>query len=122
MTSRVVYGLVGDINFATKIAKTAKEFSLSVCNSDKAESLLKLAKERTPKFVILDLEKCEREAFLLLKKFREDEILNKIPVIGCLFGNGVMAKDEAQRAGCAKVYMKTELNREWEYIWTRYGI
>ncbi len=117
----IVYGLVRDLFVATKIAQAAKHCHLAVHNSDKAGTLLAHVKERKPVLVILDWDGCEAEAFKFLKEMNENADLKRVPSVGYLSQAKSPTRDEAQRAGCHRVYTKTEFMHELETLIARYA-
>ncbi len=116
-----VFGLVSNLLFASKIAQSAKHHHLGAHNFDKADPLLEHAKARPPMLVILDWDGCEREAFKVLKAFREDKALQAIPVVGYLSHTKIELKKEAETAGCLRVYTKSEFTRVLDDLVIRYG-
>lgn len=116
-----VFGLVSNIFFASKIAQSAKHCHLAVHNFDKAEPLLEHAKKRAPLLVILDWDGCEAEAFKLLKELKANADLKGVPTVGYLSHVKAAVKDEAERAGCHRVYPKSEFTRVLDDILVRYS-
>ncbi len=116
-----VYGLVSDILFASKIAQAAKHVHLAVHNFDKAEPLLQHTKQRPPVLIILDWDRCEAEAFKVLKELSSNADLKSVPSVGYLSQIKAPLKEEAQRAGCHRVYTKTEFTRSLEDLLVRYS-
>src|SRR3990167_4097910 len=108
LLGRPVYGLVTDMNLATRIAKTAESLHLGVRNFDKVEPLIQWAKREIPCLVILDWESKEADAYKALKELRELTDLRKTTVIGFVTAAKRQVGEEAQRAGCLKVYLKTD--------------
>lgn len=108
----IVYGLLRDISVATKIALAAKQAHLSAHNFDRAETLMARAKERKPSLLILDWDACEAEAFKVLKEMNQSADLKSVTNVGYLTGSKTVLMDEARRAGCHRVYPKTEFMRE----------
>lgn len=115
-----VFGLVSNLLFASKIAQSAKHQHLGAHNFDKGDSLLEHARAKRPRLVILDWDGCEREAFKLLKVFREDAALKTIPVVGYLSHTKMDLKKEAETAGCLRVYTKSEFTRVLDDLLIRY--
>ena len=116
-----VYGLVKDLLVATRIAQAAKHCHLTVHNFDKAEPLLAHAREHTPRLVILDWDGCEAESFKVLKEMRENADLKSVPNAGYLSQSKSMVREEARRAGCHRVYTKSEFMHDLEMLMTRYA-
>lgn len=116
-----VYGLVSNLLFASKIAQSAKHSHLSIHNFDKAAPLLEHAKKRRPSLVVIDWDGCEAEGFNLLKQFRENVDLKGVPVVGYVSHTKTALKDEAQRAGCQRVYAKSEFTRILDDLLARYS-
>lgn len=114
-------GLVSKVDLATRLAKVAKEFGLTVRNSDQASTVVRWAKEKAPLFVILDWDGCEAEAFKVLKEFSADADLKKVPRVGCLSQEKFNLKREAEMAGCDRVYLKTEFLRDLKDLFIRYA-
>lgn len=121
-THQGVFALVGDMAAATQIAKCAAGLHVAVRNFDKAERLVTQAKHERPFLVILDLEKCEAEAFRALKELHENADLKSVPAVGFVTQAKVMVKPEAEKAGCSRVYMKTEFGRELPDLISRYAV
>ena len=117
----IVYGLVRDLFVATKIAQAAKHCHLAVHNSDKADTLWAHAKERKPVLVILDWDGCEAEAFKFLKEMGQNADFKMVPSVGYLSQVKSVTRDEAQRAGCHRVYTKTEFMHDLETLIARYA-
>lgn len=121
-STRVVYGLVRDMAVASQIVKYAKQFYSTAQNFDRAEALLEHAREVRPFLVILDLEHCEREAFQVLNEMRQNADLRGVPKVGFVTREKEMIKPEAEKAGCFRVYKKTEFGCELPDLITRYAI
>ena len=119
---RGVFGLVRDMAVAAQIAKCAAGLHIGVRNFDKAQKLIEQAVIERPFLVILDLEKCEAEAFRALKELRESADLKNVPAVGFVTQAKAMVKPEAEKAGCSRVYMKTEFSRELANLITRYAV
>ena len=116
-----VYGLVSNIAMASKIADAARKCHLAVHNFDRAEPLITHAIQKKPKLVILDWDACEAEAFKTLKELAKNADLKGVPAVGYVSGAREVLKQEAQRAGCYRVYSKTEFIKEMELIMARYA-
>ena len=119
---RGVFALVADMVAATQIVKCAARFHIGVRNFDSAHKLAEQAAIERPFLVILDLEKREAEAFLALNELHENADLKGIPVVGFVTQDKVMVKPEAEKAGCFRVYMKTEFGRELPDLIARYAV
>ncbi len=116
-----VFGLVSDLSMATRIAKAARQCHLAVHNFDHAEALIRHAREKAPVLIILDWDKREAESFKVLKELRSNADVKGVATIGYISGTRENLKDEAQRAGCHRVYGKTELTRDLEQLLARYA-
>jgi PleD family two-component response regulator len=121
-TRRGIFTLVADMATATQIVKCAAGLHIGVRNFDSAEKLVAQAVNEKPFLVILDLEKREAEAFRVLNEMRQNADLKGIPVVGFLTQAKVMAKPEAEKAGCFRVYMRTEFGRELPDLIARYAV
>jgi len=117
-----VFGLIGDLFYASKIAQLAKHYHLDIHNSDSSESLLNHAAIKLPCIAILDWDHCEAEAFKLLRAFKSDEKLTKVPIVGYLSGARADLKREGENAGCMRIYSKIEFIRVLEDLLVRYGL
>lgn len=115
----IIYGLLKDISTASKIAQAAKLANLESHNFDQAGALLSHAKERKPVLVILDWDSCEAEAFKVLKEMNQNADLRGVTNVGYLSGSKTVLMEEARRAGCHRVYQKTEFLRELTLIAAR---
>lgn len=116
-----VFGLVSEIDMASRIAKAARHCRLPVHNFDQAEALLRGAREKRPVLILLDLEKREAEAFKVLNELRSNADLKGVAAVGYVSGVRESLKDEARRAGCDRVYGKTELIKDLEHLFARYA-
>ncbi|HNX69098.1 MAG TPA: hypothetical protein PLL75_06665 [Candidatus Omnitrophota bacterium] len=117
-----VYALVRDMVEAARIVKCAGALHVQVRNFDRAGMLLQQAHQESPFLVILDLEHLEAEAFITLKDMRENADLKDVPAVGFVTQAKNMIKPEAEKAGCFRVYMKTEFGRELPDLLTRYAL
>lgn len=117
-----VYGLVSNLLFATKIAQSAKHCHLAVHNFDKAEPLLEHARKKPPALIILDWDGCEAEAFKVLKELKASADLKGVPSVGYLSHIKTALKEEAERAGCHRVYSKSEFTRTLDDLLMRYAL
>jgi len=121
-THRSVFSLVRDMTAATQIVKAAAGLHISVRNFDRAERFLAQAVSEPPFLVILDLEKCEVEAFRVLNELHKNADLKNVPAVGFVTQAKGMVKPEAEKAGCFRVYMKTEFGRELPDLISRYAV
>lgn len=121
-TKRSVLALVGDMATATQIVKCAAGLHIGVRNFDNAERLITQAVLERPCLVLLDLEKREAEAFRTLKVLRENADLKNVPAVGFVTQAKALVKPEAEKAGCSRVYLKTEFGRELPNLIVRYAI
>ena len=121
-TRRSVFALVADMTAATQIAKCAAGLHVGVRNFDNAEKLVGQAASEKPFLLILDLEKREAEAFRVLNELRHNADLKSIPAVGFVTQAKVMVKPEAEKAGCLRVYMKTEFGKELPDLIARYAV
>lgn len=119
---RSVFALVADMAAATLIVKCADRLHVGVRNFDSAEKLVAQAAVERPFLVILDLEKREAEAFRALNELRKSADLKNVPAVGFVTQAKGMVKPEAEKAGCSRVYMKTEFGRELPDLITRYAV
>ena len=117
----IVYGLVRDMTIAVQIVKCANRFGLKARNFDKADKVLESVKAEKPFLVILDFEHCEAEAYKTLKELLENADSKNVPFIGFVDKSRAQVKEEAERAGCQRVYMKTEFGRELPNFMMRYA-
>ena len=116
-----VFGLVSNLLMASKIAQSAAHCHLSIHNFDEAEALLAHSKQKPPILIILDWDDREAEAFKLLEKMKRDEDLKKVPAVGYVSQTKAALKSEAQRAGCDRVYSKSDFLKSLNDILMRYA-
>jgi len=121
MGGGAVFGLVSDLLTASKIAQSAKHHHLGVHNFDRAKPLMEHAEQKPPVFVILDWDGCEAEAFQLLKDLGASASLKKIPTVGFVSQAKINLREEAQAAGCDRVYPKTEFLKSLDDLLVRYA-
>lgn len=117
---RIFYGLLKDIQVATKVAQAVKLCKGTVHNFDRSQPLIEHMKTRKPVMVLLDWDGCEAEGFKVLKEMRENADLKSVPSIGYVSGSKPLVREEAQRAGCLRVYLKTEWMQDLPGILARY--
>lgn len=120
--SRGVYALVRDMGTAMQIVKNAEALHLSARNFDKAQTLIECLKAEKSFLVILDFEKCEAESFQALNELRQNADLKSIPVVGFVTQTKAPVKSEAEKAGCLRVYMKTEFVKGLSGLIARYAV
>jgi DNA-binding NtrC family response regulator len=121
-TRRSVFALVADMATATQIVKCAAGLHIRVRNFDSAEKLVAQAAIERPFLVILDLEKREAEAFRALNELHKNADFKDVPAVGFVTQAKVMVKPEAEKAGCFRVYLKTEFGRELPDLIARYAV
>ncbi|HPW77400.1 MAG TPA: response regulator [Candidatus Omnitrophota bacterium] len=120
-SGRFVYGLVRDLAMAKQLVKCASRFGIRARNFDRADSLMKSVEETKPFLVILDFENLECESYKTLKEIRESADAKGVPVIGFVSQSRSAVKEEAERAGCDRVYLKTVFNRDLPELIARYA-
>lgn len=120
-SGRFVYGLVRDLTVAGQLVKCASRFGLRARNFDHTDSLMESVKEIRPFLVILDFENLEYESYKTLKEIRENADAKVVPVIGFVSQSCSAVREEAEKAGCDRVYLKTEFNRDLSELITRYA-
>lgn len=118
----MVFGLLGDVGTASRIAKAAKLCHLEVHNFDKSETLKDHFKRTIPILLLIDWDLREAEAYHLLNEMAENADFKRVPKIGFVSQSKEALKREAQRAGCDRVYFKTEFLRELNNIFMRYAL
>ena len=111
--------LVANVGMATRLVKTAKHFHTQLNCFDDADRLLAFAREKPPMFIILDWDEREAQAFRLLQALRSTD-LDKVPTVGFSSQSKGSLREEAQRAGCHRVYPKSEFIRNLDDIFMRY--
>ena len=119
---RVLYALVRDMAAASRIAKSAGALHVAARNFDRARTLLDHAMKEKPCLVVLDFETCEVEAFQVLKELSENADLKGVSAVGVVTQAKAMVKPEAEKAGCLRVYLKTEFGRELPDLIARYAV
>ena len=120
-TRQSVFALVADMATATQIVKCAAGLHIGVRNFDSAAKLVAQAAIERPFLVIFDLEKREAEAFRALNELHKNADLKDVPAVGFVTQAKVMVKPEAEKAGCFRVYLKTEFGRELSNLIARYA-
>lgn len=116
----LVLGLISSIPVATKIAKAAKNYSLEVHNSSRGEALLQRMATSKVVLLFLDFDGCEAEAFSLLQALKKTGSSSpRVPIFGFVSQSKLNVKEEAQRAGCDRVYFKTEFLSDLENLLAR---
>ncbi|MBU9889489.1 MAG: hypothetical protein KTQ49_06445 [Candidatus Omnitrophica bacterium] len=118
---KVLFALVRDMAMASRVVKNAKALHITARNFDRAQTLLEHASRERPYLVILDLETCEVEAFRVLKELRENADLKRVPAVGVVTQERALVKPEAEKAGCLRVYLKTEFNKTLPDLIARYA-
>lgn len=116
-----VCGLVFDILVATKIAQMAQRCHYSVHNFDSAERLLGHCRQHIPSLIIIDWERREAEAFKMLKEISSNADFKSVGIVGFTSAKKTTLGEEARRAGCERVWPKTEFMKDLENIFARYA-
>lgn len=116
-----VLGLVADLLVAGKIAQAARHCHLACHNSDHGDALMAHARQKRPAVILVDWNGCEAEAFKFLNLLRQDADLRRVPVVGYLSQSKSALLEEARKAGCDRLYPKTEFLRTLEEIIARYA-
>lgn len=114
-----IASFVGDMAMATRITKAAKQCGLAVKNFDHIEPLLKHAETKVPEVVFMDWDRLEAKCYELLQLARNLDTWSTVSLIGYVSQNKAALKEEAQRAGCQRVYSKTEFIAELEMLIAR---
>lgn len=118
----IVFGLSANLMIAAKIAKSARICRLAVHNFDHAEALIGHLRRQRPVLIVMDWDSCEAEAFKVLKELRENAEFKGVAAVGTISaGTKNPVREEAQRAGCHRVYTKTEFLRDMDLILARYA-
>lgn len=120
--SRIIFGLISDVQMATRIAKSAKNCHVEVYNSDRAANLAKKSAENQPFLIVLDWDGCEAESFRWLDEMKKNEVLRTVPVIGYCLGARQDLVRVAQKSGCHRVYGKSEFLRDLDLLIARYAV
>lgn len=116
-----VVGLISDIYLAGKIAQSARQHGLNVHHFDRGDDLVAFVQGHKTLFIILDWDHREAESFKILKALRDSADLRRVPVIGYLSSAKQELVQEAERAGCDRVYGKTEFNKNLNDFMMRYA-
>ncbi|MBI3317309.1 MAG: hypothetical protein HYZ85_04825 [Candidatus Omnitrophica bacterium] len=116
---RVVIGLVKALLLATKISGAAKRNHLGIHLCDESSKLVSLAKEHQPFLIVFDWDGCEGESFKSLKEIRSHADLKGAALVGYVSKPKAHLKEEALRAGCQRVFGKTEFLTELEHLLAR---
>ena len=119
--SGIVYGLLRDILIATKIAQSAKHAHLSVHHFNEAAPLIEHVRKKIPCVIILDWDVCEAESYKVLKELKQSADFKGVPVVGYVSQSKRAIQAEAQRAGCDRVYFKSEFMKQLDDLWVRYA-
>lgn len=119
MSAGLVLGLVSAVPVASRIAKAAKACGLDVHNSSRSEALLQRLASAKVVLILLDFDGCEAEAFTLLQSMKKNAAAPRIPVFGFVSQSKTNVKEEAQRAGCDRVYFKTEFLSDLDNLLAR---
>lgn len=119
---RALVGLVKDLLLATKIAGIARRNHLGIHLCDQADKLMTLIKEYKPFLILFDWDGCEAEAFKALKEIGSLADFKEVVLVGYVSKPKAHLKEEARRAGCERVFGKTEFLMEFEHLLARYDI
>jgi len=118
----IVYGLLKDLAFAARLLKAAQVYHLRVRNFDRTDALSAGCEREKPILIIMDWDGLEAECFKTLKQLGENVDFKKVPTIGFISQSKRAVREEAQRAGCDRVYMKTEFIHSLNDILMRYAL
>lgn len=112
--------LMRDIGLAQKIVQLAQTSGVKVRNFDKPENLLKAAETDKPQLILLDFDGCEKESFEVLKVMRNDPSFSKTAAVGYVSKVKEHVRQEAEKAGCLRAYLKTEFYKQLNDLFLRY--
>lgn len=118
----LVLGLISSVPIATKIATAARKCHLQVHNASRSAAILQHLQDTRPVMMFLDFDGCEAEAFRLLDALKASTSSAKFPIFGFVSQSKRNVKDEAQRAGCDRVYFKTDFLNDLENLLARSSI
>ena len=116
-----VVGLIKEMFLAGKITQAARLNALNVHLFDHADDLRPFMQTHKICFCILDWDHLEAESFKFLNALKDFADLKRVPVIGYLSQAKQDLMELAKRAGCDRVYGKTEFHRSLNDFMMRYA-
>lgn len=117
-----VYGLLSDLGYATKIAKAARRCHFEIHNCDRADVLLDAVRRHKPVVIIFDWDGREAESYKVLAALAKDPELKGIASVGYVSASNRSLQSEAQKAGCHRVYAKTDFLKQLDDVLMRFAL
>ncbi|HOE68825.1 MAG TPA: hypothetical protein PK997_05340 [Candidatus Omnitrophota bacterium] len=117
----LMYGLVRDLTIAGHLVKCAARFGLKARNFDHAGAFMASVRELRPFLAVLDFDNLEVEAYKTLNEMRGNADFRSVPLVGFVSRSRIAVKNEAEQAGCDRIYLKTEFLHGLSDIITRYA-
>ena len=78
----IVFAIVDDMFFASKIRATAEAVGIEVSFPRSVEKLVEKAREAKPGLVVVDLHNTKIDPVALGRELKSDEVLKAIPLLG----------------------------------------
>lgn len=89
-----------DTDNLTACRKVLEHSGLEVLHACDGETGTRIARERGPVFILLDLTMPERDALQIVRRLQADPATSAIPVVALTPGDEVADRKRAREAGC----------------------
>lgn len=105
--SSLVYALVDDLLFASKLDTAARGLGATLVLFQSREELLADVRQRRPEVIILDLDAEHLGPGQLLKDLAEDNEGRSVATVGYCSHVNVLVMEAAERLGCGRVLSRS---------------
>jgi CheY-like chemotaxis protein len=110
--TRTVIAVVDDLFFASKIRGTGEQVGVTVRFARTVDALAEAARRDQPSLIICDLHSQKIDPNELAKRFKADEQLSSIPLLGFFSHVQTELKKHAEHAGFDRVLPRSAFNAQ----------
>jgi len=103
--------LLDNLFFAAKISHGADQSGLRAVYAKNPEEAVEIASAERPSLIIMDLDATKCSPFVLLNRFKADEKLKSVPIVGFVSHVNTGVQQEAREAGCDRVLVRSVFDR-----------
>jgi CheY-like chemotaxis protein len=111
LMSKVVIAAVDDMFFASKIRAVAEGVGVRVRFARSAEEAVAAARDEAPSLVLADLHSQKCDPFSLAERFKADEALRAVPLVGFFSHVQTELKQRAEQSGYDRVMPRSAFTK-----------
>lgn len=98
-----IIAIVDDMFFAAKIRGTAETLGIDLRFAQSVDAAIEAARLETPALIIADLHAQACDPFALAQRFKSDELLKSIPLLGFFSHVQTALKQRAEQSGYNRI-------------------